>query len=74
MKEAIKKIGLVVFVVLSAVLPQYSEELKSIQLDPEFWNSVVWIFTGVMAWINKAPDVKAVAGKVINKLKKKDVK
>jgi len=68
MKEAIKKIGLVVFVILSAVLPQYSEELKSIQLDPEFWNSVVWIITAVLAWFDKSPE------QIINKLKKKDVK
>ena len=68
MKDTIKKIGLVVFMILSAVLPQYADELKAVEADPVFWNTAVWFIMAVFAWFDKTPE------QIINKFKKPNVK
>jgi hypothetical protein len=53
----IKKIALAVFFVASLVLPQYAEEFKAMEADPEFWSTLMWVVTAVFAWLSKAPDL-----------------
>jgi hypothetical protein len=53
----IKKIMLAVFFIASLVLPQYAEEFRAMETDPEFWNVVMWTITAVFAWLSKAPDL-----------------
>lgn len=53
----IKKIMLAVLFVAGIIFPQYSEEFKAMELDPEFWNTVIFIVTAVFAWLSKAPEL-----------------
>ena len=53
----IKKIALAVFFIASLILPQYAEAFKAMELDPEFWNTLIWIITAVFAWLSKAPNL-----------------
>ena len=53
----IKKIMLAVFFIASLILPQYAEEFKAMEADPEFWNTLIWIITAVFAWLSKAPEL-----------------
>lgn len=66
MKDKIKKIGVVVFFIAGLVIPQYAEQLKAMEADPQFWTAVAYIVGGIFAWLDKTPE------QIINKMKKKD--
>lgn len=56
-KELIKKIMLAMFFIAGMILPQYAQEFKAMEHDPEFLNAVVFIATVVLAWFTKSPEL-----------------
>lgn len=56
-RELVKKIMLAMFFIAGMILPQYAEEFKAMEYDPEFLNAVVFIATAILAWFTKSPEL-----------------